>query len=250
MAYWKERVGHGPEVEDLYSTIQSSLLAIPGHATYYGDRINKAQTERRAAMPAATEGELGSANYSIKDGNFRNEETNDLWTLRYLPSPETIKVLGTFLSDEWVSPIPVQDDWLWPSLARHSVEVLAVMPIVKKPTARIEDPANSGVIMPDLKAWQQWFEQIKAGKRTFSFEGDPTEYDLNGPAPKEKLQRIERDLKRDAERMARHRKSATVSDFVSEALNLSKPSSIAGLIGSLALLTAAVWYFLRGRKVA
>lgn len=238
-----------PEKLEIFKRSQTALLAIPGHATYYGDRINKAQAERRAAVSvgAATESEPGVPNYGSKDGEFRNAETDGLGTLRYLPSPETINVLGEFLSDEWVSPRPVQDDWLWPSLARHSSEMLAVMPIVNKPTARIEDPTNPGIFIPDVKAWQQWFEQIKAGKRTFRFEGDSTEYTLAGPATQETLQRIERDRKRDEERKAGDRRSRSVSDFVSQSLNLSKPSSIAGILAACGLCVTAVWYFLRGR---
>lgn len=238
-----------PERLEIFRRSQTALLAIPGHATYFGDRINKAQAERKAAaVGAATESESGGANYGFKDGEFRNEETYGLGTLRYLPSPETINVLGEFLSDEWVSPRPVQDDWLWPSLARHSVEMLAVMPIEKKPTARIEEPTNPGVFVPDIKAWLQWFEQIKAGKRTFKFEGDPTEYTLAGPATQETLQRIERDRKRDEERLVGRRKSSSRFDSKSLVAQIKKPSAIAGILAACALVAAALWYLLRGRK--
>src|SRR5690606_26228155 len=96
------------------------------------------------------------------------------------------------------------------------------LPLTFKPVKR------AGYTFPYeyVYAWQNWYEQIKAGSRTFRFEGDPTEYDLNGPVPKEKLQRIERD--RDDERAAGHVKSSPVAESGSGVTRIGVPASIAG----------------------
>ena len=91
-----------------------------------------------------------------------------------------------------------------------------------------------------FEAWRRWHEEVKAGQRTFRFVGDPTEYDLNGPAPKEKLERIARDRKRDAERVAGHKKavgSSGVSESTAEAVS-SKSIPTAILIAAMVLLVS------------
>ena len=178
----------------------------------------------------------------------------DFPTLDYLPSVETVRVLGEFLSDERgyvkMPEHPTLEDLTTDvsgsPVFRRAAASLGKLPIVNKPI-----PASTQFRTPDdVQPWKQWYEQIKAGNRTFRFEGDPTEYDLNGPASKEKLARIERDRMRDVERLAGRRKSSPASDFVSKALSFSKPSSIAGLIAACALVAGAVWYFIRNRRVA
>ena len=250
MAYWRERVGHGPEVEELYSTIQSSLLAIPGHAEYYRDRILAARLEYEAAKAGSN---------TDKSSWLRSElsrvQANGFRTMAYLPSVETVRVLGEFLADERgytkIPPNPTLREFESAGLEQPNCEAAAQafvsLPIVSKPLV-VKNWTSAG--FDDVPLWRTWYEQIKAGKRTFRFEGDPTEYDLNGPAPKEKLARIERDRMRDAERLAGRRKSSPASDFVSKALNFSKPSFIAGFIAACALVAGAVWYFMKHRRVA
>jgi hypothetical protein len=33
----------------------------------------------------------------------------------------------------------------------------------------------------DIEPWRLWFAHLRAGNRTFRFEGDPVEYTLSGP---------------------------------------------------------------------
>src|SRR5690606_31949032 len=95
--------------------------------------------------------------------------------LENLPSTETVRVLGEMLSEEWSDPTKTKEDneQFLGSLALNAKSRLVKLPIVDKPIA--SGPSS-------LPAWQQWYGQIKDGKRTFRFEGDPQEYNLHGPA--------------------------------------------------------------------
>lgn len=223
---------------EVYREAQAALLAIPGHAEYYRDQIVKAISVRDAAV--------GKLEYSGKAGDFRTVLHSSLSTLENLPSPESVRVLGDLLSDHSANPFPVQDGMMEAPLSRTAVRYLARFPLVSKPANTIHDSEAER----DLPAWQHWYEQIKAGNRTFRFEGDPIEYDLNGPAPKDKLVRIERDQKRDAERLVGNKKPTPGSEAKSPITQISKPTTIAGILAAFALCAAAVWYFLKSRKVA
>jgi hypothetical protein len=48
------------------------------------------------------------------------------------------------------------------------------LPLTFKPTGKVYTPE-------EMLTWRLWYEQVKAGNRTFRFEGDPQEYNLQGP---------------------------------------------------------------------
>lgn len=245
----KTRPDHSSEVDALYDSLQSALLAIPGHAESYRDRINETRSKMEEARRKKNASEAND--YQTK---LSNQVFYDLPTLDHLPSVETVGVLGEFLFDERgyvrLPPMPTllqldkaaEDSPVYGRAAR----ALAALPIENKPV-----PADAQFFTPeDVFPWRQWFEEIKSGKRTFRFEGDPTEYDLNGPAPKQKLERIALDHKRDAERATGSRRpgspdGAGVSPNTTE---VPMPTSIAALIASCLLLAGAVWYFVRAGK--
>ena len=124
----------------------------------------------------------------------------------------------------------------------------------------IAPPPRSGLVQgdiimfeeyePALASWRQWYEDIKSGRRTFRFEGDSTEYDLNGPAPKEKLERIARDRKRDSEHEAGQKKTADSSavETLTTPFASSSSMSVAIFITCTVLLVSLVWYFLKARS--
>ena len=234
---------------ELNEKLKNALLAIPGHAAYYRDEINKARAKFEEALQGGDETLIGETRQYLA-----GKLLFDFPTLDHLPSVETVRILGEFLSDERgyvkMPEHPTLEDLTTDvsgsPVFRRAAASLGKLPILNKPL-----PASTQFRTPDdVKPWKQWYEQIKAGNRTFRFEGDPTEYDLNGPAPKAKLDRIERDRIRDAERLAGRRKASPASGFVSQAQNLSKPSSIAGLLAAAGICAAALWYFLRGKRVA
>ncbi len=228
---------------------QSLLLSIPGHAEFYRDEINQARAKFEEALKGGDETMIGEARQHLA-GKLLFEFP----TLEHLPSVETVRVLGEFLSDErgYVK-MPehptlddLTDDVAGSPVFRRAAAALGKLPIVNKPV-----PAKTQFRTPDdVLPWKQWYEQIKAGNRTFRFEGDATEYDLDGPASKDKLARVERAMRRDAERAGGQRKSPTGFEGGSPVAVLAKPVSIAAILAGFVLVAGAVLYFLRSRKTA
>jgi len=222
----------------VFRAAQAALLAIPGHAEFYRERIIKARAH--LALHLTDPGEGGPA-----AAKWRDAQVDARKVLMNLPSPETVRVLGELLSETWIYPQNDDDGLRAASTAVYSLGALYRLPLANKPARTQHDHE----VLADLPAWQAWFEQIKVGNRTFRFQGDSTEYDLNGPAPKEKLERIERDRKRDMERMAGERRSAQESSAVrprSRASILGRP---AGIVATCAMLLAVAAYWVKMRRL-
>jgi len=97
----------------VFHAAQAALLNIAGHAEYFRDRVLAAQ--------AAHRDDLNSTEGSIKYGNYLDERRTMHQTLSQLPSAETVRVLGEFLSDEWVHPGTLD----WPvACPRSSVQLI------------------------------------------------------------------------------------------------------------------------------
>jgi hypothetical protein len=220
----------------VFHAAQKALLSIPGYAEHYRNRILRAKAAREAAD--------GKTEYGARAGDFRTEMHDGFQTLTQLPSPETVRVMGDFLFDDSVNPHVVQDNMREEPLSHTAVRYIARLPFASA------TPSNKGNTDAerDLPAWRQWYEQIKSGKRTFRFEGDPTEYDLNGPAPRQKLEHIARDRKRNAERAtgAKRLGSPAAAEASPELGKTPKPALVAALVASSLLLAGAVWYFVKG----
>jgi hypothetical protein len=242
-----ERLFSPDEANEVRKILLDSVLVIPGHAEYFRDRILQKRLEYEAVKGRVHIDVEAKKRFSLSD-----MQDDGFRTLACLPSVETVRVLCEFLSDERgyikLPPNPTLNDMeatagLYPN-CKMAAKALSTLPFVFKPLNK----KWSNVTFEDVHPWRLWYEQIKAGNRTFRFEGDPTEYDLNGPAPKEKIARIERDLKRDQGRLAGHRKSDAVSESVPVVSASRKPSTIAAILAACALVAAAFWYFLRGRR--
>jgi hypothetical protein len=240
MGHRKSINDHSTEVDEVYLKIQNAMLLIPGHADYFAKEI---QISRAKAIDRqAREG-----------GETRWEHYDDvrsaaIETLQNLPSPEAIRVLGELLSDSektgpQITEGALPDAFGPPPNASLAADALKLL-IEKPPVPQDRNWQKKG----DIEAWQLWYEQIKSGNRTFRFKGDPKDYDLTGPASNDKLQRVERNLKRDDERTAGHTKSSTPVGTETIAASAGRTYAIAGLVTMLALVAAALWYFLRGRR--
>jgi hypothetical protein len=149
------------EKDDIIRMVRSSIISIPGHAEFFATKIRADDILRETGRGQEVQGGV-------------------LWdfeTLGQLPSPETVKVLGSFLDDERhrvefdpnsdVAPIAANS--LLAARALHSLKI-ASPPLYKRPGT-----------YDDIQPWRLWFAQVKAGKRTFRFEGDPQHYSLAGP---------------------------------------------------------------------
>ncbi len=229
----------------LYLEAQSMLLAIPGHAEYFRDRI----LEARSRLDQASEvGEKAAARSAM--GYAQNE---GFGALRHLPSVETVRVLGEFLNDDrgrTVLPAnPTYDEKEEAKQERPSsvgaAAALQALPLTFKPVKQVSEYSFP---YENVHPWQLWYEQVKAGKRTFRFEGDPQEYDLNGPASKDKLAAIAKDRKRDEERSAGHRKTSAPADTVSPSVQAAQPLTAIVIAGGI--LVAAAWGYHRWKRGA
>lgn len=222
---------------------RAALLAIPGHAEYYRDRILKA----RAAYDEPSDEKIRHLHEWIgEQEGFR--------VLALLPSVENVRVLGEFLADDrgkigGPGPPPVMDEGrpMESANSGRALQTLHALPLVRKPVA-------SEHVYPDkdLEAYRLWYAQIKSGKRTFRFEGDPTEYDLDGPAPPEKLRRIAEHRVRDAARAERTRPddsaASSAAAMAASSGTIGQPSAtLAAILALAAALAAAGWYLLRKR---
>lgn len=133
MGYRKTRPGHSPAVDDIYRKLQSELLSIPGHAEFYAKPIWESY---RAYRDPSHPKHSGSANW------FSGEAQYGLETLKHLPSPETVKVLGEMLPEEWEADRlggPRESDMTYPSaLAKQAAWTLLDLPLRNKPTPHFE----------------------------------------------------------------------------------------------------------------
>lgn len=159
------------ELNDVTTKLQAALLGIPGHAEYFGKRIRDAYEPLKDPNPGV----------AIYDAG--NEMMYSFATLKNLPSPETVKVLGDMLSDTWrltpPPPIPDEVSYTPGSLALSAVEsALIYLPLREPPkippVMAGEDPE---VVM--VHPWQSWYAEVKSGRHTFSFKGKSVEYRFN-----------------------------------------------------------------------
>lgn len=232
----KSMEGHDPAVAQIYEDIQNNILAISGHAEYFATQIKierekwTIENDRRAKS--------GDKPYW---GPYDDFKYSAIQTLGHLPSPETVRVLGELLQDREDTSNP---PYTFGSGTNAGFAADALKALVAEPPVLHDGKYNR---IGDIEIWQTWYEQIKSGNRTFRFEGDPVEYDLTGPAPKDKLVRIERDRKRDAEREAGERRGGAEAVVAADP-GVSRPAAGWGIVAACVALLVGVWYFFRGRR--
>jgi len=222
---------------EVHQELLKVLIGIHGHAEYSRDRVLAAQAAHRDDV---TSNEAGS-----KYNDYLTERGVLITTLSQLPSVETVNVLGEFLSDEWIHP----ESSSWPvderigPMSIVAVRTFSKLPLANKPAdTRYDHEAKE-----HLQSWKLWYEQIKAGTRTFRFEGDPQEYDLNGPASAEKLRKIEQSRIRDEKRATGLGKTELKGSETTKGDELIG-FPVAGLVSGLLVCAAAAWYFVRRKK--
>lgn len=167
MAHRKSHPGHSKDVDSLYLGIQSLLLSIPGHASYFATEIRREQKDAEG-LPT---------NYGERVGyDFRR--SMHFRTLAHLPSPETIQILGQFLHDEKDAPVPEvspNSDWGRNPRANcwGAVATIADIGLRAPPVTRHSGWDDDGSALAKCRSW--WAE-IESGSRTFSFRGQNVEY--------------------------------------------------------------------------
>lgn len=132
------------------------LLDTPGHAKYFGDQIKQSENDPNRWI------------YFHK--------------LKHLPSPETVRVLGKFLSDDRGRPELAEDGSNLEEYALADPNCDRAARTLKKMLADPPVPKDTGwQFARDLEPWRMWWERVKAGNQTYRFVGDDTVYDLRGP---------------------------------------------------------------------
>jgi hypothetical protein len=173
--------------------IQDALLAIPGHAEFYANRINNARAE---VDDAFKQGKYPPFN------DLLDEQMYGFETLAQLPSPETVRVLGEFLSDDRGRFDPSPDLSEEEIIARRKSwgqkpnSLLAAKALNDLSLKTRPYPKKQFTHDDDIRPWQLWYQQVKAGRRTFTFEGSPQEYDLTGPVREARSPDVARVTKR------------------------------------------------------
>jgi hypothetical protein len=166
------------EENEVYRRLQKILIETPGHAEYYQKRINDAR-ERLDAAHASDPVMVGPAQHALA-----NERMYGFQTLEQLPSVETVRVLGEFLYDDRGRPLNeemlgkiMSSDGILLENPNSDKAAVTLGKLIATPPYPPRGYVNPG----DLEVWKLWYEQVKAGNRTFRFEGDPQEYNLQGP---------------------------------------------------------------------
>ena len=148
--------------------ITSTLMAIPGHAKYFAEELER---ERAELLPGQYRGDYDKHRREYLQG-----------VLPHLPSAETIQILGRYLEDDRDTPeqrirysggcvvtlIPGSSWMSCYSLGRIGLRAAPVPGDISKTPYK-----GSEVYLEQARAW---WEEVKAGRKTFSFKGQSVEY--------------------------------------------------------------------------
>ncbi|GAA5481023.1 hypothetical protein Hsar01_00228 [Haloferula sargassicola] len=140
-----------------------AMLSIPGSVGFFEKKYYQAKKEWKAG--------------SLRQQEYIDVIGETIGTIRYLPSPESVRVLGNLIDD--------QERLTADEVERMPVAFWALrglMNLIEDGPVYSDDYVEQII---DRKMWVLWFEQVKAGTRTFRFKGDPQPYTLAGPAEKE-----------------------------------------------------------------
>lgn len=171
MAYRKTFDVHSPEVDLIYQRISDELVSIPGHARFFKNQLENEWAVRRP------------------NDSYDNFGMHVLCyieqTLAHLPSPETIGVLGFYLNDERVPLRPMMAaQYPEPQIAAFEALSrigLRNLPEAEPPPTDRATPQETMVAIEATRArnlhrFRTWWEEVKAGTKTFSFQGQNVEY--------------------------------------------------------------------------
>jgi hypothetical protein len=225
-----------------YTRIQAAILSIPGHAEFYAKPIWESYSAYRDPTHPKHQGSATDFSWQAKIG---------LETLKNLPSPETVKVLGQMLGEDWEAERGAESresDMTYPSaMAYQAAWTFGELPLRKKPSP----PFERYQVKDYLPAWQEWYEKVKSGEIPFSFKGEAVEYRFNPDGtwvtlPLTNPPDDAPELPNTTDSAERTRKIPTTKAQPEE---LDDPTSRNLLIGLAALMAlAGAWFYLRRMK--
>jgi hypothetical protein len=268
---WINKLSGGGNVETgarpVFHAAQAALLAIPGHAKYYQDKIEQTRAFAKYYHGLSEEEQSKLQEQSREEEARRNSPVGNLTDrldyddvrsdafniLGLLPSPETVAVLGHFLEDPegrdgkdfrgYPIHIPGADAGPPAPNCGKAYFALGRLGIEYPPIP----PTNMEDVVLDqehVDAWTGWWNEVKTGKRTYRFKGSPIEYGADGPATKEQIDKARTTRERDEKRAAGHsRRKGTEEDSLQQAETNERSSPMVILIAAaVAVLASMAWY--------
>lgn len=157
-------------VQRCYYLAQDAIISIPGHAHYFTDQLE-------AMRPTREKSEY----YRYRGWLFYN-------TFPHIPSPEMIQVVGHYLDDFRDSDLPnlppeqrtVLEDAKNPyEFERKTPNAWYASYALSEIGLRDFPPMVSHHSKGSIDNWRKaraWYQEVKAGQRTFSFKGKSVEY--------------------------------------------------------------------------
>lgn len=161
--------------------IQKTLISIPGHARFYRDEILKVQEEY----------EKDPSDKYLQNKYFETRG-HGFVVMSHLPSPETISVMGEFLSNDFIKPDPAEEkqstDWSKIDLRKikygeanpprysnpwKAASIIMQLGLREPPVAYSENGLSG---KQDVEVTRAWWKEVKSGQRSFSFKGQAVEY--------------------------------------------------------------------------
>ncbi|MEO5715218.1 MAG: hypothetical protein ABIT37_17195 [Luteolibacter sp.] len=254
MSYRSQMDEHDPEIDRIYKQMQQVVISIPGHAKYFTDKIeeswksnaesvrfSEAQPEWQALLKKMEDTAEGAKYmfdlHSRMWGDYGEIRSKNLGILGHIPSTESVGALGHYL---WKRDEP-GIRYKSPDTERPAAESLTEL-IADGPIQIWMASAE------DVQKWQKWFDEVKAGKRTFRFVGSDVDYTLDGPADARTLERI-----RNQNSSGQHsdgRKKHAMAPEKQASPNKMGAVFPGGLIAAILLCSATLVFFLKRRSVA
>jgi hypothetical protein len=241
MAHRRTFPGHSESVDLTYLRIQSLLLEVPDHAQYIASKIEK-ERESIKHLPPNTGERL----------NYDSKRNAHFGTLAHLPSPSSIRILGEYLHDDRdVALIPPLKDGMTcisggsSGNSYHSADALVDLGIRQPPQKKI------GIVnVPDVATWRAWYEEVKEGRRAFSFLGQKVEYRFKSDGTWETtpLTISDEALREELKQTTTAPFAATLpveESFISDHATYSRWPWIAA--GAAILITMGAWFFLKSK---
>lgn len=144
------------------------LRTIPGHGEHHHRKIIRAAADFDNAQKFAAKVHYRRI--------FCDERYRAFGALSHIGSSESVRILGEFVTGQdrlevenfapkGFGPTGESSGWAASALSR--------LPL------RSNKPDHSGY--ENEEAWSLWYHEVKTGIRTFAFDGDPQDYNLDGP---------------------------------------------------------------------
>lgn len=201
-----------------FTKAKDAALAFPNHSQHFRQRIE--------AMFDPTTGKFN------QDMGLERR-TLIAQTLGHVPSPEIVQLLGELLADErGKQPFSVSKGTA-SSNAEYACGSLNLLKLRHPPVVRDEREFAWNISHEHIDTWKLWWEQVKAGNRTFSFEGQDVEYRLRKDGSYETVTR--------AEAKRRSSGAATIDETKESIISKTSQRWLIFLVG-LAALFAWLWW--------